>query len=649
MFCAPFVYLHKMRATSCRGIRTVLCKGSCQCCLLQWVLMLADISSSYCCMAGYESKNISQIMHTDRPYIVSDANDWDPLRQTFTSTCGGEVCAGNLGYVETFNTTVTIVLRINIYTGDGNIVNSIREGSMGNVPKLEVTPFKEWFVDSSLKPIFKQGIYDGSWKSGALYTGGGYVQFVNGNFMAASVGGRFDISSSTGFTIIFHGTYPSSVAFGTVLLTMFAKVPADDIVITNAGNSWNIKLQGCHVTLGTTFSTHIWSTLVIRYETSTNTITTLLTTALSTVSTSSRLRSSAVCPANSVRNPTYRTLRVLNALKLAALLVTNAYLTENEIEEIRLRINLGEDIYAYSPWAYKKQDETSIPGVPIAYLGGSILTKMQWGALSVPTRFTICSVGRYSGRNRNMILGCVGNPQGALNFVHGHQGGIAGATRYGPMDSTNWSPTSLSPNTQWVVVCGRNTNTKDNASVIVNRMIRAFATVPGASACALGINQDVSHRSDWQISKLYVWNYHLSNEIFSLVSSSLNDALVYTQMPELCTRCPRDTFSLTNGPQCLRCAPNSASNNDNTACRCNAGYEPASATNTTCVSCSVGKYKNTNSDLSAETDVCIPCLQDRTSPVGSINVTSCVCKGGFSGMDPDKCVQCPMGKYKEPQ
>jgi len=136
VICAPFVYVHKMRATSCRGIRTVLYKGSCQSCPLQWVLMLAGILSSYCCMAGYESKNISQIMQTDQPYIASDANDWDPLRQTFTSTCGGEVCAGNLGYVETFNTTVTIVLRINIYTGDGNIVNSIREVSRATYQNL---------------------------------------------------------------------------------------------------------------------------------------------------------------------------------------------------------------------------------------------------------------------------------------------------------------------------------------------------------------------------------------------------------------------------------------------------------------------------------------------------------------------------------
>ena len=44
----------------------------------------------------------------------------------------------------------------------------------------------------------------------------------------------------------------------------------------------------------------------------------------------------------------------------------------------------------------------------VALVGGTTSTKMQWGANSIPSAFTICSVTRYSGLTKQRILGSLG-------------------------------------------------------------------------------------------------------------------------------------------------------------------------------------------------------------------------------------------------
>ena len=174
-------------------------------------------------------------------------------------------------------------------------------------------------------------------------------------------------------------------------------------------------------------------------------------------------------------------------------------------------------------------------------------------------------------------MGCLGNPLGGLNFTHGHANGIAGATQYGDTgDGSNLRPTSISPNTNWVVACGRNTVAANNASVIVNGVVRTNARVPGGSSCALGINQDTSFQSDWQLSKLYVWDYHLSDEHFALASLSLNRELTGPVATAICLACPSNSSS-------------PAGSTTNTACLCNAGYTGENGG--TCSECGVNMTK----------------------------------------------------------
>jgi hypothetical protein len=72
-----------------------------------------------------------------------------------------------------------------------------------------------------------------------------------------------------------------------------------------------------------------------------------------------------------------------------------------------------------------------------------------------------------------------------------------------------------------VVACGRNIQTPGSAGTIINCVVTSTAE-GGVGNCELAINLDWwGGYSDWQLSKLYVWNAHLPDSFFALASSRL--------------------------------------------------------------------------------------------------------------------------------
>jgi hypothetical protein len=157
---------------------------------------------------------------------------------------------------------------------------------------------------------------------------------------------------------------------------------------------------------------------------------------------------------------------------------------------------------------------------PIPYVGGTTGTQISWGAASIPSTFTICSITRYSGAEKQRILVCRDR-----DWLHGHFGyygtKYAGATYYTGPGEVQYT---ISPNTNWVVACGRNIQTPGSAGTIINGVVTSTAK-GGAGNCELTINQEPSfilvESSDWQLSKLYVWNTHLPDSLFAQASSRL--------------------------------------------------------------------------------------------------------------------------------
>ena len=196
-------------------------------------------------------------------------------------------------------------------------------------------------------------------------------------------------------------------------------------------------------------------------------------------------------------------------------------------------------------------------GVP--YVSGTFQTKVVWDPDTIPTSFTICSVTRYSGAS-NAVKGRILQCGSELNWLHGHWKTRAGVAHYGSWIGSNLQPAHITSSTDWLVSCGRNVATTGAVSLISNGMAMATAA-GGTGGCTLGINHNTGlpgEASDWQLSKVFVWDGHLSDADFAEVSQRLNDFLDEGN----CRKCTSGQYSSTGGA-------------------------------THCASCEAGKYVNT--------------------------------------------------------
>jgi len=110
-------------------------------------------------------------------------------------------------------------------------------------------------------------------------------------------------------------------------------------------------------------------------------------------------------------------------------------------------------------------------GVPVAFVGGDTNTKIQRGANSIPSSWTICSITRYSSSsNQKRILSALSNPLGNKNWCHGHLSKSAGTVYYdqGIYDGISYN---IDTKTDWVVACGRSLSSTGKDGVIVNGVI----------------------------------------------------------------------------------------------------------------------------------------------------------------------------------
>jgi len=170
------------------------------------------------------------------------------------------------------------------------------------------------------------------------------------------------------------------------------------------------------------------------------------------------------------------------------------------------------------------------------------------------------------------MLTCDFNPAGWADWYHGQFVGRAGCNYYGG-DYHNFRSLSVANRDNWVTMCGRNLLASGRDGIIVNDIVRAGA-LGGDGNCALGIN--FRDASDWQLSKLYIWDYHLSDVDFAMASSLIYAALLTNT----------ETYS------CRACPPNSRSANGSmsiTECECDAGYTWIPETG--CTKCAIGKYR----------------------------------------------------------
>jgi hypothetical protein len=577
-------------------------------------------------MNTYKKKSIFDLVRLETPYIVSEAVDWNEITGQFDSVCGIEKCSGGTGVSDKRNLTILAMLS---------------NGLEGPVFASEST----------------RGIYTGS-TSRSIYnftggpSGNGDVSFQKSNGQYLDGGPRsWNINTNGGFTFVAVAKFVGpAVGFETLfaICKLGSLGNSIRIIRVNGGTVLRIQInngqeEACWAELGQALIQDTWLHIVVRYKSADKKVY-MSSNGRTSISTCNKYALDRQNSASFV-GKNYAADFSLNG-NIAGLLAVDTFLEDTAVAEIVSSFYAGEDVlHAGHP----RVISTGIvsgngAAAPLPFVGGTTLAKMNWGELSVPVEFTMCSVTRYTGGEKERILSCFESNPPATNFVHGHLNGIAGSTLYGNnQGNTNIYPTSISPNTNWVVVCGRNTNTKNSISVLVNEDIRAIAT-GGIGACALEIGY--SHYSNWQLSKLYIWDYHLSDSDFALASSSLYESLVTDTNEAVCSKCPIYTESAANA----------------SACGCIAGtYPPNNMTLSVCVHCPAGKYKTQHG--SSECSMCpagtygggINCLfcpsGKFSTAIGAISVATCVsCRKGtyneIRGANSSKlCLSCASGKF----
>ena len=175
----------------------------------------------------------------------------------------------------------------------------------------------------------------------------------------------------------------------------------------------------------------------------------------------------------------------------------------------------------------------------IEYVQGSTASVVEWPSGSIPSTFTVCSVTRYTSTTPTWfprLLQCIG-----LNWLHGHWNYMVGSTYYNGYGNLDQYPVNtpsalgMSSLTDWVVTCGRNTQVPGQVGTIANGITTSTAA-GGSGNCQLcinsaqaGVNSNTGAEvSDWALSRLYVWDYHLPDDAFFGVSDALMDYLAGT-------------------------------------------------------------------------------------------------------------------------
>ena len=244
------------------------------------------------------------------------------------------------------------------------------------------------------------------------------------------------------------------------------------------------------------------------------------------------------------------------------------------------------------------------------------------------------------------------------------------------------------PVDNFVVTCGRNIATSGKISTLANGATTSEGA-GGQGNCQLTINSvqgGAVDGSQWELSRLYVWDTHLPDDVFSNVSAALtgylsNSSVCVCPAGYSCTadsllavrQCDAGTYSTAGATACSSCPTHSdslAGSEDAAECTCNAGFtgsgivgctacaKGTSSTGNSCQDCGPGTFSNITASTycatcpagkySAATAAtsCTGCLANAYSADGSIAITNCTCNVGYTGADGETCQACVAGTYK---
>ena len=142
-------------------------------------------------------------------------------------------------------------------------------------------------------------------------------------------------------------------------------------------------------------------------------------------------------------------------------------------------------------------------------LSGTTSSAIAFGAV-IKSEFTVCSVTRYTGGAKGLIL--QGGPN---NWLHGHWAGRAGVAYYDGWKTKKQN--NVSPDTDWVVMCGSNAGSQ----LKLANGVDVGTAAGGTGGVSLLVNANNYETSDFAIAEVVVWPRGLTSEEMHRASDHL--------------------------------------------------------------------------------------------------------------------------------
>jgi hypothetical protein len=181
---------------------------------------------------------------------------------------------------------------------------------------------------------------------------------------------------------------------------------------------------------------------------------------------------------------------------------------------------------------------SSLPGngtmSTLPQLNGTTTSTILWPKKSIPDKFTICSITRYSNptTNQKRILQAQN-----INWIHGHWFNSSTNTSHkGVSLYNNWITNSssnlITPKTDWLIMCGSNNDSTQDGNHILADGVPVGIEEPNITKIGdrLSINSKQQEASDFGLSQIIIWDRQLSNEELVIVNKGLRYYLNYPSL-----------------------------------------------------------------------------------------------------------------------
>ena len=156
---------------------------------------------------------------------------------------------------------------------------------------------------------------------------------------------------------------------------------------------------------------------------------------------------------------------------------------------------------------------------------GTTNTTIEFPNNSIPEKFTICSITRYTGTTNNKRILTAKNATPSNDWIHGHKSGERGVVYYNEYKTNNSPNIKIAGElTDWVITCAKNDGSIPN-NIYVNGIPSGIRS-GGNGGFKLSINKIdntniINELSDFALSYVIIWDSCLSDKALKIISDSL--------------------------------------------------------------------------------------------------------------------------------